>query len=212
MGSSPGWSARPEIQIKQLGLIACCCAVLRPNRWLHASRLSGNGQRTRVRFPPAPPITKPSCSQLGKLSYCAGSRVLLGFLRKPADFASQTNSPFRAHIPLSWPFPRSDLAPGTGPKSAKAATQAHTDQRVTRADRSSGWIAALATGWASVLAQSQQRLTVLFGSGQTVFCAASLAAASCAGASGSDLPRHDLRRGGWTADVIVVVENPSLMA
>jgi hypothetical protein len=55
-----------------------------------------------------------------------------GFLRKPADFAGQPKWPFWAAFHSLLAIPRSDLAPWNWPKSAKATSQRHTDQRVTR--------------------------------------------------------------------------------
>ena len=49
----------------------------------------------------------------------AGSRVFLGFLRKPADCTSQPSSPFRATFHSLLAIPRSDLAPLNWPEVRK---------------------------------------------------------------------------------------------
>lgn len=116
----------------------------------------------------------------------AGSHVFLGgscgSLRTSPAARIGRSGP---HSTLSWPFLAPTSLPGTGPKFAKAATQAHTDQRVTR-----GRIKRLdcCIGYRSgqtSLAQSQQSYRAFYSIWSNSFCAASLAAASCAGASGS---------------------------
>lgn len=120
------------------------------------------------------------------LSICASSRVLLGVPAEACGLRQPPKSAVPGHIALS-PGHSSlrPSLPGTGPKSAKAATQAHTDQRVTRGrikrlDCSIGY----RSGQTS-LAQSQQPYRAFYSIRSNSFCAASLAAASCAGASGS---------------------------
>ena len=87
-----------------------------------------------------PPITKPQPFSVGVFS-CLIAPVpaySCGFLRTPADFASQTNSPFRATFHSLLAIPRSDLAPWNWPEVRKgrnagpyrSTTYARTNQAV----------------------------------------------------------------------------------
>ena len=83
---------------------------------------------------PPPLFKKPTVLGWGFfLSDRAGSRVLLGgacgSLRTAPVSLSARSGP---HSTLSWPFLAPASLPETGPKSAKAISQRHTDQRVTR--------------------------------------------------------------------------------
>ena len=107
------------------------------------------GLRTAVRLRPPPPILEPQLLPVGAFSclFAPVPACCWGFLRKPADFASRPNWPLGPHSTLSWPFLAPTSLPETGPKSAKSAktaSHAHTDQRVTRGrikrlDCSMGW-------------------------------------------------------------------------
>ena len=90
-----------------------------------------------------PPILKPQLLSVGAFSclFAPVPACCWGFLRtSPAARLGR----FRPHSTLSWPFLAPTSLPETGPKSAKAATQPNTDQRVTRGrierlDCSIGW-------------------------------------------------------------------------
>lgn len=93
------------------------------------------------------PIMKPP-TVLGWGGYCPIAPVpacCWGFLRKPADLAGQSVSQFRtAFQSLSWPFPPRTSLPGTGQKSAKAASITFINQyvnrlRTKRLDCNLGW-------------------------------------------------------------------------
>ena len=77
--------------------------------------------RTAVQFRPPPPIMKPQPFSVGVFS-CPIAPVPAcswGFLRKPADYAGQTLSPFRATFHSLLAIPRSDLAPWSWPEVRK---------------------------------------------------------------------------------------------
>ena len=90
-------------------------------------------KRTRVRFPFPPPILKPQLLSVG--FFLAQSRRFprvvggsCGSLRTSPATRIGRSGP---HSTLSWPFLAPTSLPETGPKSAKAESQPHTDQGVT---------------------------------------------------------------------------------
>ena len=96
--------------------------------------------RTGVQIPPAPPIMKPQPFSVGVFSclFAPVPACCWGFLRKPADFASRPNWPFRATFHSLLAIPRSDLAPWNWPEVRKghksvpyrSKTYARTNQAV----------------------------------------------------------------------------------
>ena len=85
------------------------------------------GKRTRVQFRFPPPILKPQPFSVGVFS-CPIAPVpacCWGFLRKPADFASRPNRPFRATFHSLLAIPRSDLALRNRPEVRKVHDRPH---------------------------------------------------------------------------------------
>jgi len=68
-----------------------------------------------------PPILKPQLLSVGAFSclFAPVPACCWGFLRKPADFASRPNWPFRATFHSLLAIPRSDLAPWNWPEVRK---------------------------------------------------------------------------------------------
>ena len=134
-----------------------------------------------------PPILKPQLLSVGAFSclFAPVPACCWGFLRKPADFASRPNWPFRATFHSLLAIPRSDLAPWNWPEVRKGRNAGpYRSKGYARTNQAVGlqhWL----PEWANVPAQSQQSYRALYSICSNSFCAASLAAASCAGASGS---------------------------
>ncbi len=83
--------------------------------------LSVEDLRTRVQFPPPPPIMKPQPFSVGVFS-CLIAPVpaySCGFLRASADCAGQPKWPFWAAFHSLLAIPRSDLAPWNWPEVRK---------------------------------------------------------------------------------------------
>src|SRR5690606_4365349 len=78
-----------------------------------------NGRLARAAAPP--PILKPQLLSVGAFSclFAPVPACCWGFLRKPADFASRPNRPFRATLHSLLAIPRSDLAPWNWPEVRK---------------------------------------------------------------------------------------------
>ena len=105
------------------------------------------GLRTRVRFRVPPPILKPQLITVGAF-FCLFAPVpacCWGFLRKPADFASRPNWPFRATFHSLLAIPRSDLAPWNWPEVRKGRESCpYRSKSYTRTNQAVGlqhWLA-----------------------------------------------------------------------
>ena len=125
----------------------------------------------------------------------AGSRVFLGVPAEACGLRRSDSQPVPGHIPLS---------PGHSslrPRSLELARSPQRPQRRPiqikglRADESSGWIAALATGVGKRPWRKASSLTVRsIRSGQTVSAQRAWQQRLAPEQAVQDLPRHDLRR------------------
>src|SRR5690606_9997121 len=153
-------------------------------------------QRTRVQVPPPPPILKPQLLSVGAFSclFAPVPACCWGFLRKPADFASRPNWPFRATFHSLLAIPRSDLAPWNWPEVRKGRNAGpYRSEGYARTNQAVGlqhWL----PEWANVPSAKASSLTVRsIRSGQTVSAQRAWQRRLAPEQAVQDLPRHDLR-------------------